>query len=58
MGESNKSYAENNEVFLAACKLAHIKPCIRQASKFRSNYGKAYPFKKEAIKEIANDKKE
>ncbi len=40
--EKNKDYAQNNQLFIEACRLAVITPTRRQASKFRQGRGAAY----------------
>ena len=39
---TNISFSKGDEVFIAACLRAGIKPTKRQASKFRSKRGTAY----------------
>ena len=38
----NRTYAENDKAFIAACKRANVNPTKRQASKYRRKIGLAY----------------
>ena len=38
----NRTYAENDKAFIAACKRANVNPTKRQASKYRRQVGLAY----------------
>jgi hypothetical protein len=42
---SNREFAEKNQEFRTACELAGTPPTSRQASKYRNEKGKAFPFK-------------
>jgi hypothetical protein len=39
---SNSEFSKNDARFIEACRKAEVVPSLRQASKFRSGYGKAF----------------
>ena len=45
--EFNRHFAKSNSHFNKCCEMAGVKPTKRQASKFRSGFGKAYKFAEE-----------
>ena len=49
---NNAEFAKTWDVFLKCCELAKVKPTTRQASKFRSQKGRAYPFRLRAIRTL------
>ena len=55
MKDTNKFFAEHDEVFKKACEIAGVDPTPRQASKYRMKRGSAYKWKKVAITELKKD---
>ena len=49
MRPTNLYFANNDQLFKEACKLAEIPATARQASRYRRDKGKAFSFKREAI---------
>jgi hypothetical protein len=56
----NNTFAATDSFFQKCCELAGIKPCGRQASKFRNQKGAAHQYRnkaKEALKKEESEKK-
>lgn len=51
-GMTNREFARNDELFNMACKLAGLPPTARQASKYRSGFGRAYAMRAAATLEL------
>lgn len=52
----NRSFS-SNPLFQIACQMAGVPATKRQASKWRSQKGKAYGFRNQAVRKLAEDRK-
>jgi hypothetical protein len=50
---TNRDFMKADETFKVACELAGVQVTVRQASKFRSEKGKAFSFREQAKKQQA-----
>lgn len=55
---NHRKFAASDAVFIRSCKIAGIPATQRQASKYRMHKGKAWPLRRQAVAELAEEAKQ